>query len=996
MACSERLTLSGNKAGNYIFAVVRHFFHILLILFSTQNLCAQHSVMRHFDTKNGLPSNEVYQLLNDSKGYIWICTDAGLVKYNGNTFKQFNSSNGLPDNTVFQAKEDRFGRIWYITYAGKIGYISNDSVYVVNLSAKMEGFVTSGLITSIAFDDENNLYVGRRNLEVISFLKVSPPYKAENIKEIWRDDGSVVSIHLIGANDYVFSDSRRQTGKLTLPIKLYKEDKLVLSELGMSQQQTIFTRVYRNSGQLYLIFGTELFNFDLHNNEVNKCSSKNGFITVVAIDPGKVFVGETHSGLIQLSDKLKTLGAEPELNGKTVTYVVKDYQGGTFVSTLESGVYYLPKQSVSYMPIPMGNEEAVLKTFAIAAKKIWILSSGLKVYELDLSHPASPILRTVFDNKGNELKELGTAFTNGSNTIIMLTAQGSYELDVTTGKLRKDNTGACKAHMTTGVSYGRSVLYFSYSGVTQIVENKNETETKFYKSEDRITCLARDPSSNTIVAGGLRGLYDFKFRNITAADTILSCRTEDVKYNKKGMAFVATRMYGVIVIKNGVNDTIQVKNGLLSNICKSVTIDSEYVWVCTNDGISRINYEGKNKYRIHNYPLSGFLQPASINRVYLLADKITFISGNTVYWLDKNTSASPAKLNLTGVVVNDTIYAGNIPFKLSPGELDIKINFEAMLFNGGGELSYRYKLSDQDAWIYTKENSIVLQKLSAGEYRIQIEVLNVRGDWLKFQPILFSIDTPFFQKLWFLISCIVVIAGLVFLTVKWRYKRILEQQRIKSELKINMLELETKVVKAQMNPHFIFNSLNSIQQFILANDNENAHVYLTKFSKLVRKLLESTTTEDISLEDEIDLLNRYIEIESLRFEDSFSYKLHVDPALKASSLRIPHMIIQPFVENAIWHGLLHKKGERLLEISFLYLNEQCITCLIEDNGVGRGIKNTVVAGKTSLAMDFIEKRLKMINELKHSSCGFKITDKTENEHKENGTIVDIKIPIMNR
>jgi hypothetical protein len=577
----------------------------------------------------------------------------------------------------------------------------------------------------------------------------------------------------------------------------------------------------------------------------------------------------------------------------------------------------------------------------------------------------------------------------------MLTTQGTYELDVTSGKLKKDNTGSSKAFMNTGVSFERSVLYFSYSGVTQIVDNKNGPETKFYKSEDRITCLAKDPSSNTIVAGGLRGLYDFKFKDVTAADTILSCRVEDVKYNKKGMAFVATRMYGLIVIKNGVNDTIQLKNGLLSNICKSVTIDSEYVWVCTNDGISRINYQEKKKYSIHNYPLSGFLQPTSINRVYLLADKITFISGNTVYWLDKNISSSPAKLNITGVAVNDTVYGGNVPFKLNPGELDIKINFEALLFNGGGDLSYRYKLSDQDGWIYTKENSIVLQKLSPGDYKIHIEVLNVQGDWLKFQPIVFSIDKPFFQKLWFLISCIVIIAGLVFFTVKWRYKKIFEQQRIKSELKINMLELETKVVKAQMNPHFIFNSLNSIQQFILANDNENAHVYLTKFSKLVRRLLESTTTEDISLEDEIDLLNRYIEIESLRFEDSFSYKLQVDPSLKVSSLRIPHMIIQPFVENAIWHGLLHKKGERLLKISFLYLNEQCITCIIEDNGVGCGVKNTVV-GKTSLAMEFIEKRLKMIDELKHSSCGFKITDKNKSEKKENGTIVDIKIPIMNR
>jgi hypothetical protein len=261
-------------------------------------------------------------------------------------------------------------------------------------------------------------------------------------------------------------------------------------------------------------------------------------------------------------------------------------------------------------------------------------------------------------------------------------------------------------------------------------------------------------------------------------------------------------------------------------------------------------------------------------------------------------------------------------------------------------------------------------------------------------------DPKFSHWLWMWIlklSGIVLLLGIIVFFISRRYKKMLQREIERNKLQNQMNELEIKAIKAQMNPHFIFNSLNSIQQFILSNDNENAYKYLTKFSKLVRKLLESTTTEDLSLEDEVDLLTRYLEIESLRFEDMFSYEIQVDPKLRAGSYRVPHMIIQPFVENAIWHGLLHKKGERKLVISFSYMDEKCIICKVEDNGIGRSFKTEEIdssSGKRSLAIDFIKKRLDYINELKGLNCGFRIIDKEPLIHNESGTRVEIKLPIM--
>ncbi|MBK7817426.1 MAG: histidine kinase [Sphingobacteriaceae bacterium] len=357
---------------------------------------------------------------------------------------------------------------------------------------------------------------------------------------------------------------------------------------------------------------------------------------------------------------------------------------------------------------------------------------------------------------------------------------------------------------------------------------------------------------------------------------------------------------------------------MISNICKSLTIDSEFVWVCTNRGISRIRYNGPKDYDIHNYSLSSFVEPTSINKVHVLKNSITFTSGNKLYWFNRNNDASDSRMRIVSIVVNGK----NIPHNLPCTEYyqsDIKIEFEALLYDCSVDLNYRYKLGTSDPWIYTKETSITFQKLASGNYNLEIEVLNKQGNWVSLsKPLIINIDKPIYQKTWFIIILVLGLSGLTFFILRRRYMLILKEERIKSQLKINMLELETKVVKAQMNPHFIFNSLNSIQQFILASENENAYRYLTKFSKLVRRLLESTTTEDLTLEDEIDLLNRYIEIEGLRFEDSFNYELHVDPQLKVSAIRIPHMIIQPFVENAIWHGFIAQKSVRVLRSLFIF------------------------------------------------------------------------------
>lgn len=238
---------------------------------------------------------------------------------------------------------------------------------------------------------------------------------------------------------------------------------------------------------------------------------------------------------------------------------------------------------------------------------------------------------------------------------------------------------------------------------------------------------------------------------------------------------------------------------------------------------------------------------------------------------------------------------------------------------------------------------------------------------------------------------------LIYWLTRRYYRREIQKEQKKNELQARMNDLETKAIRIQMNPHFMFNSLNTLQRFILEQDFENAHLYLTRFSKMLRKLLESSTSEAIALSEEISILGNYIELEKLRFENAFVYAIHCNIA-QPENVFLPFMLIQPFVENAIWHGLLPKKSGGCLTITFDEHDEKRIVCTIDDNGAGRNRSKQVLDPlKTkSLSLEFIRQRLELIEKSKGVSCSFRIVDKTNAQQESLGTTVEILLPKMQR
>lgn len=245
---------------------------------------------------------------------------------------------------------------------------------------------------------------------------------------------------------------------------------------------------------------------------------------------------------------------------------------------------------------------------------------------------------------------------------------------------------------------------------------------------------------------------------------------------------------------------------------------------------------------------------------------------------------------------------------------------------------------------------------------------------------------------WLLVGlAFITIITLLYFIIKRQIKIAVKKERLRLGLTNKLLETELRVNRASMNPHFLFNSLNTLHSFILANDTDNASNYLIKFSKLIRKILDSNMHDSISLALEIEILESYLEIENLRFEKNINYAIIIDEAISQTSVKIPIMMLQPFVENAIWYGLLNKQGEKKITITFSLYETNYIYCIIEDNGTGRKKNSTTsFVEKKSLATAFILQRIDLLNKIHNLKCSLLIEDKPNQQ----GTIIKLILPII--
>lgn len=288
--------------------------------------------------------------------------------------------------------------------------------------------------------------------------------------------------------------------------------------------------------------------------------------------------------------------------------------------------------------------------------------------------------------------------------------------------------------------------------------------------------------------------------------------------------------------------------------------------------------------------------------------------------------------------------------------------------------------------------NIKFKDLKAGSYSFEL-LVNRNGKQSSPTGFELKIDRPWWRTWWFWGACFITIFGLFYGRERFLKFWADEEQRHHRQI----VELELRTLQLQMNPHFVFNALNSIQSYVMTNDSLTANNYLSKFAHLIRLFLDSSRSKYISLAEEVRMLTLYIDMEKLRFDDKFDYELTVDQNINKFT-ELPTMILQPFIENAINHGLRYKKQKGFLKVHFYYQNQYLI-CRIEDNGVGRTISKSIQdrssKGYNSQGLKITTERLLTFNKINETNISFTINDLFENSSEENvdlGTLVEVKFP----
>lgn len=444
------------------------------------------------------------------------------------------------------------------------------------------------------------------------------------------------------------------------------------------------------------------------------------------------------------------------------------------------------------------------------------------------------------------------------------------------------------------------------------------------------------------------------------------------------------------------------------------------LWVGTTNGIMRIDME-RNETTLFgkNYGIIGeeLIYLAATNgprgKLYFGYEGgyFAFLPGELRFGI------KPPQLTITAFRISNQLILpdGGGPLKAPLSEtIEIRLSHDQDIFSfefvgidysnpAGNHHLFMLENYDDNWNLAGSERKATYFNVPPGKYVFRVKVVNSYGIWTE-KSITVIISPPWWTTWWFRIAAILAIAGIFFLIIRWRIRHKFrlqiqqsEKDRQLAELRQKTGELEMQALRAQMNPHFVFNSLNAINRFILQKEKAQASEYLTKFSRLVRMILQNSQSALIPLESELDSLKLYLELEALRFENRFEYTISVESDIDVDMIKVPPLIIQPYAENAIWHGLMHKEEKGHLNIDIKQLKEQ-LHIKITDDGIGRKQSATMTSKSAtkhkSMGLKITADRIAMLQRSANKESSVIITDLEHPDGSAAGTAVLIKIPVI--
>lgn len=984
-------------------------------------------------TRQGLPHNTVQALLQDREGFLWIGTHGGLCKYDGNKLTVFKNVFGAGDNTNWFYEslfEDRDGNIWVGSRGGKLScYIKKKNLF------KQYHFPASQTVKPNCFyqDKDGTIWVGNDagGLIYISGDSVHGTYTGtRNILAMARlSSGKFILLCDNGIFDY---DTHK--GKASrINIKDWKNE------------QVISGRVNEKYNTVMTLHGNECTIVDLAGNTIvkNIPASKSGY---------GIFHNTGLSGSFNFfyTDGLNIHEYSPQGDHISSLVISENewYSKEEVVNCMaedRSGIIWLGTNSGLYK-IDRGKYR--FKKYAANHVSARLTGNYVRAILFDNDNN----LWTGF--RGNAINKLHYNAATGrytQNSYVLTKPDGRKQPKYIINTLYQLRDGTMLAGGELGVSYfdkSASAFLMYMQGVNP--DSLNEVWSLYEDRKGNIWIGTRirglyiyNPASHKLVQykyipGKNSGISDSSVWNImedsngdiwlgTDYGLYRAINTDDVdnlsfeKFGfgdnppvhvwniveaKDGKLFIGTIGEGLHEISADRKHTKKHASFPAGIIAAMALDDPGNLWVGSVNGLYKYNvitesytYFSEDDGLISNdFNFKAFAKSPSGE--FLFGGKMGIIGFYPAKVLPKDMSSVPVgitSLRIAGLDSSAAIYNKAV-IQLTRRQNFVNIGFAVMDYTKPLRHRYRYMLKGfEHKWNYRDNTQpwATYTNLPPGDYNFVVQGSGDGIQWSDRQAVLnFYIKPALWQRPVVQVLLLVFILSAIGWAVYYKTRSVVRKERERNKIEKQIAGLELRALQAQMNPHFIFNVLNSIQQFVIHNNELAANDYLTRFARLMRLFLESSKNRYVTLETEIDQLSLYLSLEKLRFDDKFEYTIKADVGLSKSEIQIPSMLIQPFAENAINHGLVHKTQKGRLFIEFVLMNNNMLKCTIDDDGVGRREARRIEEQKNkkhiSRGMQLIEERVKTYNFIEDIDIRIQITDK---EPPRIGTKVEIIIPL---
>ncbi|CAL2085058.1 YXYXY domain-containing protein [Tenacibaculum sp. 190524A05c] len=971
------------------------------IIFCVEFLSAQEPISIHLTEKEGLPDKEFYSIVEDDKGFVWLAGNKGLFRYDGYEFKLYTHPEqvGL---SVFTPILDKDKIIWYTNLSGQLFCIKNDKVI---LFKKLKDFFNGNLPRIQA---HNNLLYLSVSSRLLVLDKISGEILYTNVSSNYYYSYIIV----INNVAYFFNDEGYLC-KLTSDFKVeitnkkidYNSTRLKRAHLSRIKDVLVLNTLSRSGSVNKIIINSDVennFGYSIRNSDP-------GFITqeIRVIDDVYYVLSNEGVYVYELEDSNLVLKRKI-LEGTSTTDIIKDKNGNFWVSSNYDGIHVYPNLDFK-SNFNCSQPNGIKKMIRGKYNELILVGSKGDFYMFDAQNNKNQ--RFIYDRK-DDVKFI--MYDSIRNRYFLQASRGSESFQRTNNKL-----SFFKKYINLNAKD------YSFIGNDSVIITTGSRSAVFDLSEyefrwNRKKALDQNRGYSCLSSKRLKQHYISSVKGVFVFNQDFSEKKE-IKHNGNSLFvrdIITTNdnTLWCLSFKNGFYKVIDNKvvkhyttdDGLLSNTNSFFRSNKNSIWIAGEKGIQEFNFKDetfRNLTKKNGIPSYDFVGLEFIkNRLYVSTPNELFsFDVNTVF---NSIDKSKPEPYFTTISVDNIEREITSSYSIPTGSEKIEIRFNTTGFLSSENISYEYRLltnSDDDGdWQEesSKTNTVIFNKLAQGSYTFQLRAK--KGDkYSEIKTIDLKVKGVFYEQWWFFLLLTVLFGFLIWMYFNRKNKELQERQKLIIDKQTKELEnifLKLESLRSQMNPHFIFNALNSIQDYILNNEKKLARTYLVKFSRLIRMYLEHSQSNTISLDEELSALNFYLELEKDRFEESFTYSVQVDQSMNQELIEIPTFLIQPYVENAIKHGLLHKKENRELDITFSFdYDKSTLHCVIEDNGVGRAVSTEINNRKAfkpkSFSSEANAKRIDLLNKTREFPIKLEIKDKYNDILEPRGTIVTIDIPV---